>query len=282
MDFQIDKNFDGSRIDRLLREKFNIPQSLVSKLLREKKVKVNNKKAEISTRLQEGDTINIYYFLNEKPKKVNIPYKLIENFKQWIIFEDDEIIAINKPEGISSQGGEKASFGIDSIAKAHFVEARLTHRLDRETSGILILAKSKASARKFTTLFAQGQVLKTYKAIVSNKIPVKGTIQTDLQKNPKAQKMFATQGTSCTTHYQKAQESENFALVDVFPQTGKMHQIRVHLASIGFPILGDLKYNPVKNSTSRMLLHAFEISIDGKTFQAPLPEVFTKIMEIKD
>jgi 23S rRNA-/tRNA-specific pseudouridylate synthase len=189
---------------------------------------------------------------------------------------------MNKPEGFASQVGVKASYGVDSIAKAYFAEARLTHRLDRETSGVLVLAKNKLTARKLTTMFADRTVEKTYKAVVRHGIDNEGVIQTDIEKDPQGQKMFVTKGNSCITHYKKVQENKNFALVDVFPKTGKMHQIRVHLASVGFPILGDFKYDKQKTEAPRMFLHAFEISIDGRKFQAPLPNVFSEVLGLRN
>jgi 23S rRNA pseudouridine955/2504/2580 synthase len=278
MQISINKNYHSSRVDRFLREHFDIPQSLVAKLVREKKIKVNKKRVDISTHLQEGDTVFVYYVLEQTATfHGTIDAKKVEEFKIWIIHEDDDVLVINKPEGVSSQSGTKAGLAVDVFAKAYFPEARITHRLDRETSGVMVIAKNKFTAREITGLFAKGEVVKKYYAVV-NTGDVKmteGVIETDLQKSVDAQKMFTTQGSSCVTHYRVVQKSGEFALVEVTPKTGKMHQIRVHLSSIGMPIIGDEKYGGTPHQ--RMFLHAFSITFDGKTFSAPLPVLFQQL-----
>lgn len=278
MQININKNYHSSRVDRFLREHFNIPQSLVAKLVREKKIKVNKKRVELSTHLQEGDVVYVYYVLEQTPNfRGNVDVKKVDEFRQWIIHADDDVLVINKPESVSSQSGTRAGLAVDVLAKAYFTEARITHRLDRETSGVMVLAKNKFTAREITGMFANGEVTKKYYAVV-NAQDVKssnGVIETDLQKSVDAQKMFTTAGSSCVTHYQVVQTVGEFALVEVLPKTGKMHQIRVHLSSIGMPIVGDEKYGGMHHD--RMFLHAFSICFNGKTFNASLPKSFQKL-----
>lgn len=268
MDIIIDENYHNSRIDRFIRDKFNIPQSLVSKLIRDKKIKINKQKVEISTKLQNGDIVNIYYFFEEKSIAVQISQKIIDEFKTWIIFEDENIIIINKPNGISSQGGSNAGFGIDEIAKGYNKEARIVHRLDRETSGVMIITKNKLTARNITKLFADSKIEKIYYAIVENKsndFKHSGYIEGDLVKDIKFQKMVLIEGTSdVKTYYEVLKKNQDYILLKVIPKTGKMHQIRVHLASIGYPIIGDKKYNG--KPFNRMMLHAYSIKFDEKIF----------------
>ncbi len=273
----IDDNYHSSRIDRFLRERFNIPQSLVAKLLREKKVKVNKKKVNISDRLQCSDEVSIYYFIEEhKDVELDIDSKKVQEFQGWILHEDADIITIDKPNGVASQGGVGVDYGVDEVAKAYFPEARIVHRLDRGTSGVMVLAKNKASARGISEYFTNGEVSKCYYAVVERNASCNGgTITTDLQKDVKFQKMIVTKGDSCTTHYIAIQTIGNFTLLEVKPQTGKMHQIRAHLASIGMPIIGDNKYGGMHYK--RMLLHAYSINFAGKTFYTNLPKMFTDL-----
>jgi 23S rRNA pseudouridine955/2504/2580 synthase len=276
MQITINQNYHNSRVDRFIREHFNIPQSLVARLIREKKIKVNRKKIEISSHLAEGDIVSIYYFLeNTNTNEVHINENLVEKFKTWILHEDDDLLVINKPNGVSSQGGTVAGLCVDILAKAYFSEARITHRLDRETSGIMVLAKNKFTAREVTGLFANGEVLKKYYAVVRGNASAEKTITTDIQKDTKAQKMFVTNGSSCVTFYKTTAKNEKYSLLEVTPQTGKMHQIRVHLASVNLPIIGDEKYGG--NLHERMFLHAFSISFDDKTFAAPIPKEFINL-----
>ncbi len=262
MEIIIDKNYQNSRLDRFLREKFTIPQSLVARLLREKKIKLNKKKAEPSAMLAIGDAVQVYYFLEENPQEVYVNPQLVEQFRSWITFEDDDLIIINKPCGISSQGGVTSGISVDVLAKQYEIEARITHRLDRETSGIMIIAKNKYMARHVTQLFAQNLVRKKYYAMVEKITQPSGTIQTDLHKDTHLQKMVATAGTSCVTKFSSA--GKNIVLVE--PQTGKMHQIRVHLSHIGMPIIGDEKYGGTPSE--RMFLHAFSVEFDRHKFSA--------------
>jgi 23S rRNA pseudouridine955/2504/2580 synthase len=276
MQITINKNYHNSRVDRFVREHFSIPQNLVAKLIREKKIKVNKKKVEISSHLVEGDIISVYYFLEKtKANEVHINTSLVEKFKTWILHEDDDLLVLNKPTGVSSQGGTVAGLCVDVLAKAYFSESRITHRLDRETSGIMILAKNKFTAREVTGLFANGEVLKKYYAVVSGNSSAEKTITTDIQKDTKAQKMFVTNGSSCVTLYKTIARNERYSLLEITPKTGKMHQIRVHLASVNLPIIGDEKYGGALHD--RMFLHAFTISFDGKTFIAPIPQEFTNL-----
>ena len=264
MQITIDQNHENSRLDRFLREYFNAPQAIVAGVIRKGKVKLNGKKPKQDSRLNVGDIVKIYHQFEEKnDDDVKISQHELNEFKSWIIFENDDFFAINKPYGISSQGGIRARLSIDVYAKNYNNEARITHRLDRETSGIMIIAKNKASARNITGLFANGLVKKQYVALskFNPKVAKQGTITTDIIKDIHAQKMLAVEGQGAITQYKIAKHNEEFALVDVFPKTGKMHQIRVHLASIGMPICGDEKYEGMQ--FQRMMLHASLIEFDG-------------------
>jgi 23S rRNA pseudouridine955/2504/2580 synthase len=249
---------------------------LVARLIREKKIKVNRKKIEISSHLVEGDVVSIYYFLeNTNTTELHINENLVEKFKTWILHEDDNLLVINKPNGVSSQGGVVSGLCVDVLAKAYFSETRITHRLDRETSGIMILAKNKFTAREVTGLFANGEVLKKYYAVVRGNSSAEKTIITDIKKDIKAQKMFVTNGSSCVTFYKTIARNEKYSLLEITPKTGKMHQIRVHLASTDMPIIGDEKYGGILHE--RMFLHAFSISFDSKIFIAPIPKEFINL-----
>lgn len=263
MQIKIDLNHEHSRVDRFLREYFSIPQSLVSGIIRKSRVKINGKKIEASHRLNVGDIVTVYYkFAEKEVLEFQATEEQIAQFISWIVFENEDMIAINKPHGISSQGGVRARLSIDVLAKCYNMESRIVHRLDRETSGIMIIAKNKHYARHVASLFADGLVKKQYIAITAFNSDVKyeGIITTGLEKDVHTQKMFITQGCDVVTYYKIIKYDEESAIVHIFPKTGKMHQIRVHLASIGMSIFGDEKYGGMQYN--RMMLHATSIEFD--------------------
>jgi RluA family pseudouridine synthase len=275
MQIKIDENHQNSRVDRFLREYFNAPQGIVAGVIRKGKIKINGKKAKIDSRLEIQDIVTVYHQFDDKDdESVTIPEHNLIEFKSWIIFENDDFFAINKPSGVSSQGGVRARLSVDIIAKGYNVEARITHRLDRETSGIMIIAKSKHSARHITELFAQGLVQKQYTAIAtySQNAKQEDTIISDIIKDTYAQKMVIQNGDSAITHYNIEKHNNDLSLINVYPKTGKMHQIRVHLASVGMPILGDEKYNG--KPYQRMMLHASSIQFDNFHIACKPDEMF--------
>ena len=276
MQITINQNYENSRIDRFLRENFEAPQGIIASVIRKGKVKVNGKKVEQNARLSIGDIVTVYHHFNDSRTEVfTISKEELTEFTSWIIFENQDIFAINKPHGISSQGGVRARLSVDVMAKSYNPEARITHRLDKETSGIMIIAKNKYSARHITGLFAEGLVKKKYIAIAhfNPNVKTKGEIISNLEKDVKAQKMFTTSGRDAITHYEIANHTEDFALVNIAPQTGKMHQIRVHLSSMNMPILGDEKYGGAPNN--RMMLHAYSIEFDSLKIECSEDEDFT-------
>lgn len=263
MQITINRDHDKSRIDRFLREHFSAPQGLIAGVLRKGKVKVNGKKIDTNCRLNIGDVVTVYYRFEGKNAEVfQATEGQVGQFASWIVFENEDFIAINKPHGVSSQGGVRARLSVDILAKSYNSEARLTHRLDRETSGIMIIAKNKHYARHVTGLFASGLVAKQYCAIATFNPGVNpdGTVITGLEKDVRGQKMVVTQGDDAITYYKIIAHDSQRAKVLVLPKTGKMHQIRVHLASIGMPIFGDKKYGGMP--CDRMMLHAVSIEFD--------------------
>lgn len=211
-----------------------------------------------------------------------------------IIFEDDDVLVINKPAGVLTHAqGEfntepsVATFIRQRTADMTGERAGIVHRLDRATSGLLICAKNPKTLSALQQQFAKRQVQKTYVAIVKGHLKQKeAIIDMPIERNPRAPATFrvGANGKSATTHYKVLQESKDVSLIELKPQTGRTHQLRVHLAHLGHPIVGDVLYADGKFG-ERMYLHAKQLELDlpvsheHKVFTAPLPDEFTRYME---
>ncbi len=292
---------DGIRADKLIEKLYkNINYSLLQKIFRRHKVVVNRKKGKASDRIQSGDIIRIYADIavesDRKTTEKNPEYqqKLINQFKKTIIFENDDLIAINKPTKLAVQLGTKISICVETFMKSYNKNCKLVHRLDKDTSGVLLIAKNQKTAKKLTELFRENKIKKTYLAVVDGKIKTSGIIDNYLEKSVISNEekiRIAISGQRAITEYQpikpisKDIKDDNndrdfhYTLLELNPQTGRKHQLRVHCAEVlKSPILGDSKYN--KNSIhNELFLHAYKIKIEefGIEITAPLPNHFPKI-----
>ncbi len=284
--------FDKSRLDKYIRRVYGkcIPQSLIEKAIRNKDILVNGKKPSASDKVSEEDEIFVHpaicrVFANvysgpQKEHCAKCDYSLyVEQFKSMIIYEDNNLIIINKPSGLAVQLGSKTKLAVDVMAKAYNPDARLVHRIDKETSGITVIAKNIETSRYMLHLFQNKQVHKKYFAIVSGKLGMlEGRINKPLSKNKETVCVDFENGKNAITEFRVIKNlNKNRTLIEAMPLTGRTHQIRVHLASIGYPIIGDRKYAGQK--ASHLYLHSSEISFqtrNGKILiqKAPLPEYF--------
>ncbi len=258
LNIKIPKTEDGSRLDRCIRRLLgNINQSLLEKFLRSGMILLDEDKAKSSMKVSYGQVLNYSQKINfEKHNQVK---KINENniayyknlFEKILIKETSEYIAINKPSGLSVQGGSKQKFHIDDMLKyisSDNISPKLVHRIDKDTSGLLLIAKDNKTAKKFTSFFKDRKVIKTYLAIVSPcpKDDI-GIIDLPLSKSDTKdyQKMIVDQniGKRAITEYKVVDNvGSRVALVALYPKTGRTHQLRVHLESINAPIVGDNKY----------------------------------------
>ena len=280
-------DYENYRIDRFLIKFLHLPKSLIHKDLRKNRIKVNEKKVKFDYRLVIGDEVILFknYTSNQSKDKKTIDKKLILKFKNSILVKNKDYLIINKWNGIASQGGSKINISIDDIIKKFDTEdsrLRLVHRLDKETSGIMILASNVQSSRHFYNLFSNRKIKKTYYAIVENKPSEK----TGLFNNPIIEK---GETMNAETRYKVLRKlNDNLHLLKLFPETGRKHQIRIHCSLNGCPILADSKYNNnsiYNDRTNSLFLHAGEIEfIDelGKkiNIKAELPVHFRKYIKI--
>lgn len=267
MQLILTENDAGQRLDRFLRKAFkSTPLSLIQKALRKGRVRVNGKKRGGNTLLSRGDVLempdNLFKALATEPAVTPGP-----DFRKMIIFEDENYLAINKPCGIPVQPGtghEKIHLTV--LLKAYLgagQEKSLTyspafaHRLDRDTSGVLLAAKNAAAQRALAALFRQGKVKKIYSAVVKGRLrPARGRIETPLE-NKAGKKQHAV------SVYRTIRETGGNTLIEVEIHTGRTHQIRRHLAGLGHPVVNDARYG--SKGRDRLMLHAREI-----TFKNPI------------
>ncbi len=292
--YKIKPIHSSMRLDRWVKNNIGkYPQSLLEKSIRKGKIKLNNKKTSSSYKLKIGDKINFYNFdYKFKPKK-KIIYKsskknLDENEKT-LIEDNNDFIVINKKAGISTQGGTKSKNNLIDIFSNStlfkYEKPYSVHRLDKETSGVMIIAKNYNSAKLLTSLFRLRKIHKTYLAIChgifKNK---KGEIRGNLVKYDREKKITEL----AITNYNVISSNNLFSFVELKPITGRKHQLRKQLSLIGNSIVGDSKYNVIKNKNKnekKLMLHASKIKfmINNKkfNFNAELPEYFNNYLNKK-
>tara|TARA_B110000438_G_scaffold253528_1_gene259192 strand:+ start:398 stop:1306 length:909 start_codon:yes stop_codon:yes gene_type:complete len=286
----------NSRLDRWFkRSVIDIPQSLLEKSIRKGLIKVNNKKKSSSYKLLLNDKIVVYEsnFIENKSKKKLLPYKATQkdiSYSSTLFIENnDDFAVINKPPGISVQSGTKSRRNILDILKStkEFSSSIpfSVHRLDKETTGVLIVAKNRKYAQLFTSLFRIRKIHKIYLGIImGSMLKKKGTIRDDLNYYEGNQKTTV----KAITHFNILDTNNNYSLVKLSPETGRKHQLRKHLLMCGNPILGDAKYRISKKKPSKnanLMLHAYKINFsinDIKyNFTADPPEYFKKFIDEK-
>ena len=273
----VSKDFEGFRADKFVKGLCpNFGFGLLQKLFRTKRIKINGKKAVASQRLHEGDVVKIFAAPTVEASKTDS--KLFDQLQNMIIFENDDFFAINKPAKLAVQLGSKINFCVETLIKAHPKhKCFLVHRLDKDTSGVLLVAKNQLWARRLTEMFRKNQIHKTYIALVDGKIKAPGVIDNFIKKcfvgNEEVMKIV-DDGQRAITHYRPLCRVGHSTILELKPETGRKHQLRVHCASIDAPILGDRKYNPTAHGN--MMLHAYKIFIEPLRIEieAPIPKYF--------
>ena len=293
--FIVDYEFNEMRLDRWIRNNLGkIPQGLIEKNLRNGIIKVNKRKVKSSYKVKTNDRINIFNFefkenIINKKIKFNPTKEIIKENENLIIDDNEDFIVLNKSAGISVQGGTKSKKNlVDIFAKSKIFQNTKpfsVHRLDKDTSGVFIIAKHRESAQLLTSLFRLRKVHKTYLAICHGEINKNsGVWDEDLIRfeNNKPIKEKAK------TLFNVLDKNSICSLVEMKPITGRKHQLRKQLYAIGNPVYGDQKYKlnySEKAINKNLMLHSYQIKfmINKKkfTYTALLPEYFKKLLKIK-
>jgi len=289
---------DGQRLDRWLKKNVpEVPYALVQKLIRKGAIKVDGKKAKTDARLNEGQEVRLPSVEDRgQHPKGQVPLKRTphdENYmRKMVIFDDGDVVALHKPGDIASQGGGGVERHIDGLLE-HLKDKkdrrpRLIHRLDRETSGVLLCARSPEAVRNLGKMFHDRHAQKVYWAIVVP-APIKneGTIKAPLEKGAGAHKdrMYVSEGEDAkmaiTDFVVLERASKKAALVAFLPRTGRTHQIRVHAADVlKCPILGDDKYGGEAAQIKGMALGS-RLHLHARRLVLPHPKEKGKMIDIK-
>lgn len=317
----IQKNEAGQRLDKFLHKYMPLaPVSFFYKMLRKKNITLNGKKAEGREKLAEADCICL--FLSEETigafrEKHSSVSEYEEAFCKLrgiqILYEDPNILVMNKPAGILSQKAQPEDLSVNEwligyLLSEHQISEKeletykpsVCNRLDRNTMGLIIGARTLAGSQKMSAFIRERKVRKFYRAFVAGKLEGSDTIQGYLHKDPKENKVYIDRnplkGDAIETRYSPLKSYGDKTLLEIELITGKPHQIRAHLSSIGHPILGDPKYgNKAVNEIYKkkyglrsQLLYACRIEfgreeelfeeLRGRIICAPVPEIFTKLM----
>lgn len=272
-----------TRLDRVLRTAY--PQAgrqAVQRLIGAGQVMVNGQTVRLSSWLvRNGDRLGLLAELAAKPAQ---PAAFDD---AWIIAEEVDLIAVNKPAGLLSEvARDPNAANLLDLAAARFGPLTLFHRLDRDTSGVVLLTRGGPVNRYLDEAFKAGTVTKEYVAVVAlpNQLDRAGVITARLDRHPtRSDLMAVTQrgGQRAVTRYEIVAEAEGRQWVRLWPETGRTHQLRVHLAHLDAPIVGDRLYNPAWQQAARLMLHAWRITLpamDGwpeRIFSAPLPTDFS-------
>jgi 23S rRNA pseudouridine955/2504/2580 synthase len=265
----VDSTCNDMRIDRWIRFKFGkIPQGLIEKYLRSGKIKLNKKKIKSSQKISTKDNIEFFNIefketIVQKKIKFKPSKEVIKSNEDQIIDNNENFIVLNKSSGISVQGGTKSKKNlVDIFSKSEIFQGTKpfsVHRLDKDTSGVFIMAKNRESAQLLTSLFRLRKVHKTYLAICHGElVKDSGEWNDDLIRYDGEKKIIE----KAKTLYKVLDKNSEASLVELKPITGRKHQLRKQLYALGQPIFGDIKYklsNSTRGLNKNLMLHSYQI-----------------------
>lgn len=296
----IDDDDAGQRLDNYLFRQLNkVPKSRVYRALRHGEVRVNKKRVKAAYRLESGDMVRLPPITVELKKDVFVGQQLLQTLEKAILFENDDVMIVNKPSGLAVHGGSGINVGMIEALRQIRPDCKrmeLAHRLDRDTSGCTIVVKNAKALRFIHQQLRERHVEKKYLCLVKGRWPRRRSqVDIGLERNvlSSGERMVRAtpEGKPSKTRFAIVESLKTATLVEARPITGRTHQIRVHAQYVGFPLLGDTKYCPreindwaKEQSLERLFLHAAEVSFRLKegqkplVFKAPLPKELTKVL----
>ena len=284
---------DGQRVDNFLAGELpGVPRGRIYRMLRKGEVRINKGRVKPTTRVRTGDDVRIPPVTLEVPETPGVPARLAEQLRAAVLFEDRDLLVIDKPAGVAVHGGSGVSLGCVEALRAletHWRDLGLAHRLDRETSGVLVLAKRRSALRRLHAAFREDRVDKVYEALVDGHwdhgaTTIDAPLAVHTRRGGERHVSVAADGKPSVTDIQLVRAHRDGSLLVARPRTGRTHQIRVHLQHMGHPIAGDERYGDADRNAwhrarglKRLFLHAQSISFDmgdgnERLFTAPLPD----------
>ncbi|MEB3753090.1 RluA family pseudouridine synthase [Acinetobacter sp. MD2(2019)] len=285
--FDVDEHQAEQRIDNFLFSRLKgVPKSRIYRLIREGQVRVNKKRIKAETRLNIGDQIRVAPIRYEQKDDSAVPVSdtVAKSLLSRVVYEDEGLLVINKPSGIAVHGGSGVAYGLIEALRAatgkKYLE--LIHRIDRDTSGLVMISKKRSTLKHLQDLLREHKIRKTYAAIVKGQVSLdKQLIDAPLHRyelsNGERRVRVSKEGKPSQTEWKVVKRFKTATLVHASPLSGRTHQIRVHGLSIGHPLIGDDKYGHTTvyhgPEARRLCLHAMRLEIpDYPTIEAALPE----------
>ncbi|ENW97086.1 RluA family pseudouridine synthase [Acinetobacter sp. NIPH 298] len=292
--FEVDEHQLGQRIDNFLFTRLKgVPKSRIYRLIREGQVRINKKRVKAETRLVIGDQIRVAPIRYEQKDESDVPVSdgVAQSLLSRVVYEDEGLLVVNKPSGIAVHGGSGVAYGLIEALRAatgkKYLE--LIHRIDRDTSGLVMISKKRSTLKLLQDLLREHKIQKTYTAIV------KGQVSLDQQmidapllryelSNGERRVRVTKEGKPSKTEWKVVERFKTATLINASPLSGRTHQIRVHGLSIGHPLIGDDKYGhntPYAGPEARRLcLHAMRLEIPNyPVIEAPMPEDMQQVID---
>ena len=286
MEYKIDKNYVDVRLDKYVRKHFpDLPLTEIFKGIRIGKIKVNGKKSKQNYRLCEGDIIKIFFDVQEKSDAfIKIDNKDIEYVKKHIVYEDDNILIFNKEANIVMHKGSGHEYGISEIIKGYLgnPDFNFVNRIDKATSGLVIGAKNLITARELSEQIRDRDIDKKYYIIVNGKVDkqefvIKSYLKKMDDKVVELEK-FEPGAKESISKFKVLKYGKNYTLLEGTLGSGRTHQLRVQLSSLGHSIVGDTKYGKGKGATMYLFSYYLNIKKYGIKIELPLPDKYQTIL----
>jgi len=297
----VDEDMAGQRVDNFLMARLRgVPKGVVYRIIRKGEVRVNKGRVKQSSRLQAGDVVRIPPVVQQnKPEQPKPGDRVQAVMESAVVFENDDMLVVNKPSGIAVHGGSGLSFGLIEVLRAARPRAKfleLVHRLDRDTSGLVMVARKRSALRFLQDELRNKRIRKHYHALVAGDWPAKTKkvaeplLRYEMPNGERRVKV-SPEGKESLTLFKCLKRFQGYSLVDASPVTGRTHQIRVHAAWAGHPIAGDDKYMDDASLKAfravggqRLMLHAqaLEFRLPGSeqamTLEAPYDDAFSNVL----
>jgi 23S rRNA pseudouridine955/2504/2580 synthase len=299
---EIEAENAGQRLDKVLSRLLpGVPRTRIFRLIRRGEVRLNGRRASPELRLKTGDSVRLPPVREAAPDAPRrVPASLLQSIERSVIHEDDQLLVLDKPSGVAVHGGSGLAFGVIEALRASRPEQtlELAHRLDRDTSGVLLIAKRAAALRELHALLRDGEVQKSYLVLVAGRWQlghknIDAPLRTDLRVGGERTVKVDAQGKEALTEFKLIQHyGARASLLEAILHTGRTHQIRVHAAYCDHPVAGDEKYGDATFNEmlqplglKRMFLHAHSVSFpwsrgNGElSFSAPLPSALSAVLD---